>query len=83
MPARAGIQSGQNILDLGCGWGSFSLYAAEQFPESTFTAVSNSSDQIAFINAQAKDRGLNNLTAIRQDVNNLDYSHLVLLLLDC
>ncbi|MDA9738864.1 class I SAM-dependent methyltransferase [Pseudomonadota bacterium] len=70
---RAGIQSGQNILDLGCGWGSFSLYAAEQFPESTFTAVSNSSDQIAFINAQAKDRDLKNLTAIRQDVNNLQF----------
>ena len=51
---RAGIDDNQNILDLGCGWGSFSLYAAAKFPSSKFTAVSNSKDQINFINAEAQ-----------------------------
>ena len=45
---RANIQNGQEILDLGCGWGSFSLYAAAKFPESNITSVSNSFDQINF-----------------------------------
>ena len=50
---RADIRSNQEILDLGCGWGSFSLYAAEKFPNSNFTAVSNSDDQINFIKSKA------------------------------
>ena len=51
---RASIMNGQEILDLGCGWGSFSLYAAARFPESSITSVSNSFDQINFINEEAK-----------------------------
>ena len=51
---RADILNGQEILDLGCGWGSFSLYAAAKFPESNITSVSNSFDQINFINGEAK-----------------------------
>ena len=55
---RANILNGQEILDLGCGWGSFSLYAAAKFPESNITSVSNSSDQINFINEEAEKRNL-------------------------
>ena len=50
---RADIKSNQEILDLGCGWGSFTLYAAKKFPQSNFTSISNSKDQINFINARA------------------------------
>ena len=69
---RANILNGQEILDLGCGWGSFSLYAAAKFPESNITSVSNSFDQISFINEEAKKRNLRNINAIKMDVNNLN-----------
>ena len=69
---RADIKDGQNILDLGCGWGSFSLYAARRYPNSRITSVSNSIDQINYIQNEAKNRGLNNIEAIKMDVNNLD-----------
>ena len=48
---RLCIQNHQRVLDLGCGWGSFTLFAAEKFPNSNFVAVSNSNDQIEFINS--------------------------------
>ena len=66
------ILDGQEILDLGCGWGSFSLYAAAKFPESNITSVSNSFDQINFINEEAEKRNLKNIKAIKMDVNNLN-----------
>ena len=69
---RADIQEGHDILDLGCGWGSFSLYVAEKYPSVSITAVSNSKDQIAFIQNEAKRRGLFNIKASKMDVNNLD-----------
>ena len=54
--SRAEITSNQKILDLGCGWGSFTIYAAQKFPESIFTCVSNSTDQIEFIKQEAKKK---------------------------
>lgn len=68
---RANISNGQKILDLGCGWGSFSLYAAEKFPDSKITSLSNSNDQINFIKSQAKIRNLKNIDAVKMDVNHL------------
>ena len=68
---RLGIQNHQRVLDLGCGWGSFTLFAAAKFPNSNFVAVSNSNDQIEFINNTAKSRSLGNVQAIKQDMNNL------------
>jgi cyclopropane-fatty-acyl-phospholipid synthase len=50
---RAGIAEDQDVLELGCGWGSFSLWAAERFPGSRFTAVSNSASQREFIEGEA------------------------------
>ena len=69
---RAEIRSKQEILDLGCGWGSFSLYAAQKFPNSNFTAVSNSDDQINFIKSKAKKLGITNLLPLKQDMNQLN-----------
>ena len=68
---RAQLANGQEILDLGCGWGSFSLWAAARFPNSRITAVSNSSGQRAFIEATARERGLANLTVRTADVRTL------------
>jgi cyclopropane-fatty-acyl-phospholipid synthase len=64
---RARIEDGQTILDLGCGWGSFSLYAAERFPEARITAVSNSRLQREWIEARAPA----NVEVVTADVNEL------------
>ena len=69
---RADIKNTHDVLDLGCGWGSFSLYAAERYPNINITSVSNSSDQINYIKNEAQKRGLLNIKAIRMDVNNLE-----------
>jgi cyclopropane-fatty-acyl-phospholipid synthase len=71
---RAELQDGQNVLELGCGWGSLSLFMASRFPKSTFTVVSNSRTQKLHIDEQAINRGLKNLTVITADINvfNID-----------
>ncbi len=69
---RARLADGQSVLDLGCGWGAFSLYAAARFPNSRITGVSNSQSQRQFIEAQARDRGLDNLRIITADINTFD-----------
>jgi len=68
---RAQLADGQRVLDLGCGWGSFSLWAADRYPGSSFTAVSNSTGQRDYIEAQAVGRGLHNIRVITADVNDL------------
>jgi cyclopropane-fatty-acyl-phospholipid synthase len=65
---RARLQDGQRILELGCGWGSLTLAMAERFPRAAITAVSNSRDQRAFIEARARSRGLANVRVITADV---------------
>lgn len=70
--ARAELRNGQKVLDLGCGWGSFSLWAAERFPNSHFTAVSNSHTQREAILAEAEHRYLNNLTVLTADINDFE-----------
>ena len=66
---RAGLQDGQEILDLGCGWGSLSLWIARHFPGSRITAVSNAAPQRAFIEARCREEGLTNVAAITADMN--------------
>ena len=66
---RARLDDGQQILELGCGWGSLSLYMAEKFRGSQITAVSNSRTQKQFIDARAAERGLTNLRIITADMN--------------
>jgi cyclopropane-fatty-acyl-phospholipid synthase len=67
--AHADLANGQRILELGCGWGSLSLWMAAHFPDSPITAVSNSASQRAYIEAEAAARGLTNLTIITADMN--------------
>jgi cyclopropane-fatty-acyl-phospholipid synthase len=69
---RAGLAGGQNILELGCGWGSLTLWMAEHFPNSAVTAVSNSASQRAFIESQAAQRGLCNVRIVTADMNDFD-----------
>ena len=67
---HADLKGGQDILELGCGWGSLSLWMAEKYPTSRITAVSNSNSQRESIEAKAKTRGLKNLTIITADMND-------------
>jgi cyclopropane-fatty-acyl-phospholipid synthase len=67
----AELRDGQAILELGCGWGSLSLWMAERYPNSQITAVSNSSSQKQSIDKKAEQLGLANLTVITSDVNDL------------
>ena len=68
--AHAEIADGQDILELGCGWGSLSLYLARNFPGARITSVSNSSSQRAHIESIAKAENLDNLTVITADMND-------------
>ncbi|MCA9058505.1 MAG: class I SAM-dependent methyltransferase, partial [Planctomycetaceae bacterium] len=67
--AHAELSDGQRVLELGCGWGSLSLWMAEHYPGSTITAVSNSHSQRAWITTQAEQRQLANLHVITADIN--------------
>ena len=69
---RAELKDGQRILELGCGWGSLTLWMAERFPNSRITGVSNSRTQREHILGQAAARGLANVEIITTDVNRLD-----------
>ena len=69
---RAELADGQRILELGCGWGSLSLWMAEHYPNSEITAVSNSASQKQHIDARAAARGYDNLTV--RTANMIDYS---------
>lgn len=70
---RARLRDGDRILELGCGWGSLTLWMARQFPNSRITAVSNSRTQKQFIDARAAERGLTNVEVVTCDVNVLDF----------
>jgi cyclopropane-fatty-acyl-phospholipid synthase len=63
---RAGMEDGMDILELGCGWGSLSLWMAQRYPNSSIVAVSNSKTQKQFIDA----RGLKNLEIVTADMND-------------
>jgi cyclopropane-fatty-acyl-phospholipid synthase len=67
---RARLENGDRILELGCGWGSLSLYMAKHFPNSQIVAVSNSASQKQFIDSQAAARGLTNLEIVTCDMND-------------
>jgi cyclopropane-fatty-acyl-phospholipid synthase len=67
---RAELASGQEILELGCGWGSLTLFMAAQFPDARITAVSNSASQRLFIEEKAKQRGLTNVKVLTCDMNH-------------
>jgi cyclopropane-fatty-acyl-phospholipid synthase len=69
---RAQLADGQDILELGCGWGSLTLWMAERFPQARITAVSNSATQRAHIERACAVRGLSNVRVVTCDVNRLE-----------
>jgi cyclopropane-fatty-acyl-phospholipid synthase len=69
---RAGIADGMAILDLGCGWGSLSLWIAAEYPQCRIVAVSNSASQRAYIASTAHRRGLENIEVLTSDMNDFD-----------
>jgi cyclopropane-fatty-acyl-phospholipid synthase len=68
---RAQLSDGQDILELGCGWGSLTLWMAERYPGSRIVGVSNSNSQREHVLAQCQARGLTNVRIITHDVNTL------------
>jgi len=68
---RADLADGQDILELGCGWGSLTLHMARTYPNSRITAVSNSSGQRRFIESRAPA----NVRVITADMNEFDIDY--------
>jgi cyclopropane-fatty-acyl-phospholipid synthase len=68
---RAGLADGQDVLELGCGWGSLTLWMAARFPASRIIAVSNSHSQRRHVEHEAARRGLGNVRVVTQDMNDL------------
>ena len=71
---RAGIEDGMKVLDLGCGWGSLSLWIAEHFPNASIRSISNSNAQRKFIQRQADARAIENIDVITCDMNDFETS---------
>ena len=69
---RAALEDGQRILELGCGWGSLTLWMAEHYPQAKIVAVSNSSSQKRYIDRQANGRNLNNIEVRTADINDFE-----------
>lgn len=69
---HAGIENGMKILELGCGWGSLTLWIASRYPDCTITAVSNSSSQGAYITEKAESLGLDNVEVTTADMNEFN-----------
>jgi cyclopropane-fatty-acyl-phospholipid synthase len=69
---RARLEDGMEVLDLGCGWGSLSMWIAEQYPSCRVLAVSNSRTQRQFIETECRKRGLVNVEAATADVTEFD-----------
>ena len=69
---RAAIEDGMSILELGCGWGSLTLWMAGRYPNSSITAVSNSQSQGEYIRNSARERGLDNVEIITADMNDFN-----------
>lgn len=67
---RAGIQPGMSVLELGCGWGSLTLWIAEHFADSRIVAVSNSISQRRYIMGEVQRRGLQNVEVVTADMNS-------------
>lgn len=69
---RARLEDGQRILELGCGWGSLSLWMAEHLPKAEILCVSNSAPQRETILSLARERGLANIDVVTADMREFD-----------
>ena len=72
---RAGLSDGMKILELGCGWGSLTIWMAEHYPQAQIVAVSNSHGQRRFIEQKCQSLGFNNVEVITCDVREFDTDH--------
>ncbi len=72
---RAGIDDGQYILDLGCGWGSLALWVGERYPRSRVVALSNSREQGLFIRQRCRERGIENVEVITAEASRFVPDH--------
>lgn len=70
---RAQLRDGQRILDLGCGWGSLSLWLAERYPGAQIVGLSNSNGQREFIEARARERGLTNVRIVTANIVDAEF----------
>lgn len=70
---RADVQDGQRILELGCGWGSLTVWMATHFPHSYITAISNSASQKVFIEKRCRERNLRNVRVLTANVSECDF----------
>lgn len=69
---RARLENGMTVLDLGCGWGSLSLWIATRYPDCQVLSVSNSNTQREFIQNQCRDRNLHNVSALTADMADFE-----------
>jgi cyclopropane-fatty-acyl-phospholipid synthase len=69
---RAQLEDGQRILELGCGWGSLTLWMARRYPAATIVAMSNSASQREFILERASREGLRNVSVVTADINRFE-----------
>jgi cyclopropane-fatty-acyl-phospholipid synthase len=69
---RAGLKDGMSLIDLGCGWGSVTLFMAKKYPNMKITSISNSNSQREFIMSTAQKRGLPNVNVFTGDINTFD-----------
>lgn len=69
---KADIQDGQKIMDLGCGWGSVTLYLAEKFPNAKITSLSNSATQRVYIEGVCEEKGFKNVKVVTADINQFE-----------
>jgi cyclopropane-fatty-acyl-phospholipid synthase len=69
---RAELEDGMGILELGCGWGSLTLWMAEKYPNARITGVSNSASQRAHIEGECAARGFTNVRIVTCDMNVFD-----------
>lgn len=72
---RALLEDGQEILELGCGWGSLTLWMAERFPRSKILAISNSHSQRLFIESELERRGFDHVEIVTSDINDFSPVH--------
>ena len=73
--SRARLDDGQRILELGCGWGSLTLWMAEHFPNSTITAVTNSAGQATYIDRRAAEAGFDHVQTVLADIADFRTDH--------
>ncbi|KAL3838623.1 hypothetical protein ACJIZ3_023214 [Penstemon smallii] len=69
---RSQIKDGHSVLDVGCGWGSLSIYIAQKYPNSQITGICNSVTQKGYIEEQCRDLQLNNVKVIVADISTFD-----------